>query len=327
MEIRHLTAKLLPEVGYIFNSLAEQEFPHKKLDPEQFTQQFFCSDEKVKKITLGAFEENQLVGFANGCVKASGESGYITFVLVKPEFRRRGIGTELLKSLENELLKDQQVKRFEITFFNPITLTWVVPHTPRHDHPNAPGIDVSSEAYLFFKNRGYLDTVYQNSFYLPLSQFCIHPVIQERINNLPNQGLSICFYRRESHFGLDELFDNLANPLWKEEILTNCNREDGGNPLLIAEHQGKAVGFAGPLRVQESGRGYFAGIGVHSDYRKYGLGKALFSMLCNSLKDMGAEYMTLFTGETNPARNIYQSAGFHIVKTWADMEKKIILTK
>ena len=33
--------------------------------------------------------------------------------------------------------------------------------------------------------------------------------------------------------------------------------------------------------------------------------------------------MTLFTGETNPARYIYQSAGFKIVKTWSDMEKVI----
>ena len=52
-------------------------------------------------------------------------------------------------------------------------------------------------------------------------------------------------------------------------------------------------------------------------------GGVLFSVLCRSLKEIGASYMTLFTGETNPARYIYQSAGFKIVKTWADMEKKI----
>ena len=73
----------------------------------------------------------------------------------------------------------------------------------------------------------------------------------------------------------------------------------------------------------ESGRGFFAGIGVHSEYRKYGLGKSLFSTLCQSLKDIGAGYMTLFTGETNPARRIYASAGFKIVKTWSDMQKDI----
>jgi len=42
-----------------------------------------------------------------------------------------------------------------------------------------------------------------------------------------------------------------------------------------------------------------------------------------SLKDLGAEFMTLFTGETNPARNIYETAGFKIVKTWADMKFEI----
>jgi len=45
-------------------------------------------------------------------------------------------------------------------------------------------------------------------------------------------------------------------------------------------------------------------------------------MLCSTLKDMGASYMTLFTGETNQARNIYEAAGFHIVRTWADMRRE-----
>ena len=38
---------------------------------------------------------------------------------------------------------------------------------------------------------------------------------------------------------------------------------------------------------------------------------------------MGAGYMTLFTGEANPARNIYEAAGFRIVRTWADMRKEV----
>lgn len=69
----------------------------------------------------------------------------------------------------------------------------------------------------------------------------------------------------------------LAARIGKRLLWGNIAREDGGDPVIIAEHNGKAVGFTGPIHVQESGRGYFAGIGVHSEYRKYGLGKALFS--------------------------------------------------
>ena len=56
--------------------------------------------------------------------------------------------------------------------------------------------------------------------------------------------------------------------------------------------------------------------------RGNGAGKVLFGRLCTGLRDLGAKYMTLFTGETNPARNIYEAQGFKIVRTWADMHKQ-----
>ena len=49
----------------------------------------------------------------------------------------------------------------------------------------------------------------------------------------------------------------------------------------------------------------------------------MFASLCIGLKEIGAQFMTLFTGENNPARNIYEAAGFKIVKSFADMRKDI----
>lgn len=308
----------------LFDRYAETEFVHKKLSEGDFIMQFVTNNDRVTKINLAAkTDDGTLVGFANGCLKKGVNVGYITFVLVEKEYRRQGIARALLSGLERVLAETAEITKYQIIFFNPIALTWVVPGTPGYDHPNAPGIDVASDAYIFFKNNGYLDSVFQNSFYLPLQNFMIKPEVQARIDALPQYGLSICFYDAKKHFGMKELFDNLGSEDWKEIVLANIARGDGGDPVIIAEHNGKAVGFTGPIYVQESGRGYFAGIGVHSEYRKYGLGKALFSTLCKSLKDIGAGYMTLFTGETNPARYIYQSAGFKIVKTWSDMEKVI----
>lgn len=312
----------------LWNAGAQNEYPHRKLSPEQFAALLLNSTDRAVKVNAAARANGCLIGFANGCVVPGKGIGYITFVLVDRAYRRCGIGSGLLALLEELLRAVEPLTSYQISFFNPINLTWIIPGTDGcgqagHDHPNAPGIEVSSGAFIFFKDKGYIDTAYQNSFYLPLADFQIAPKIQERIDNLPEKELSICTYDKEKHFGLEELFTDLGNELWREEIMGNVSRADGGDPVVIAEHKGKAVGFTGPLHVQPSGRGYFAGIGVHSEYRKFGLGKALFSMLCKSLKDMGAGYMTLFTGETNPARNIYQSAGFKIVKTWADMEKKV----
>lgn len=308
----------------LWNKYAQVEFPHRKLDEEAFVAMFVTETEGVKKINLAARDDDgNLIGWANGALKDSNDIGYITFVLVEKDYRRQGIARALLKELEAALAAEKELSKYQIIFFNPVALTWVVPGSDGHDHPNAPGIDVASDAYIFFKNNGYLDNVFQNSFYLPLENFEIKPDVQARIDALPQYDLEITFYDPAKHYGMAELFENLGSEDWRSIVMGNIAREDGGDPVIIAVHNGKAVGFTGPIHVQESGRGYFAGIGVHSDYRKYGLGKSLFSTLCKSLKEIGAGYMTLFTGETNPARYIYQSAGFKIVKTWSDMDKII----
>lgn len=304
----------------LFNNSAEIEFPHKKLDYDDFCLRFIASGDGVEKITVLAQENGEIIGFANGCTVAGKDIGYITFVIVKKEYRRRRIGEALLLALENALKKAAEITKFQIIFFNPINLEWIVPNTQRHDHPNAPGIDVASEAYIFFKNMNYRDVVFQNSFYLPLDKFEMPQKIKERIEALPEKKLSICFADKSVHTGFDEMLDNLGNDLWKKEI---GEAIENGRPVLIAESEGRAVGFTGPLAVQPSGRGYFAGIGVHSDFRSFGLGKCLFFSLCENLKQAGAKYMTLFTGENNPAREMYTAAGFKIVKTWSDMEKVI----
>lgn len=326
MQIQNMQRTDAAQAAALYNASAEEELVYKKISEEEFVQAFITGGDGITKLSFAAKAETGTVcGFAGGCLVHGKNIAYITFVLVDRAYRRQGIGSALLSALEQALLDASEIplEKYQMIFFNPAALTWIVPGTPGHDHPNAPGVDVASDAYIFFKNQGYMDRVFQNSFYLPLADFAVKPEVQAKMDALPEHALSICFYDAKKHYGMEELFDDLGNEAWKEEILSNIRRPDGGDPVIIAEHKGKVVGFTGPIRVQESGRGYFAGIGVHSEYRQYGLGKSLFSMLCLRLKEIGAGYMTLFTGETNPARRIYRSAGFKIVKTWSDMEKSL----
>lgn len=324
MSLEKLTEINIKDLVKLWNDEKDKgRFIHKNLNEVEFVNKFIKEEDGIEKINVVYKIEDKIVGFGNACCKDNVDTGYITFVLVDSEYLRRGIGLEIVKYLENELVSKNKLKRIDLIFFNPINLEWIVPNTVYHDHPNAPGVDVSSDAYIFFKNLGYRDVVIQNSYYRKLEDFEYTDSINNKLKNLKEKGIEIVYYDKNKHTGFEKLFDNLENPLWKEIITENINRADGGDPVLIVAKDDKIYGFTGPLIVQESKRGSFCGIGVHSDYRKHGAGKLLFSALCRGLKDKGAEYMTLFTGEENPARNIYESANFKIVRTWADMRKEL----
>ncbi len=113
----------------------------------------------------------------------------------------------------------------------------------------------------------------------------------------------------DSYLANKERFDNLSQS--ERETL----EKNGG--------RGFVCGFAGPLRREENGRGYFAGIGIHSDYRSRGLGSCLFAALCRGLKSVGADYMTLFTGTDGTASRIYEKAGFTPAARFSAMEKTL----
>lgn len=323
--VREISTSDIPPCVALWNACCggPRALLYAQLSPQTF-QTLFCDPaDGVRKINLVAELKGEVVGFTNGAVRDGASRAYITIVLVRDDARRRGIGKELLARLELALERaaENVTIELELMFFNPVALTWLIPGAGSHDHPNAPGVDVACDGYVFLKNCGYRDIAYQNSYYLPLSEYEFPKDIRTKIGELSDDGIRIVRFDPKRHDSFDELFSDLGNDEWREIVTANCAPGGAGDRVLIVEHGSRVCGFAGPLRVQESGRGYFAGIGVHSDYRGRGAGKVLFASLCMGLKQIGAEFMSLFTGEANPARNIYEAAGFKIVRTWADMRK------
>lgn len=347
--IRPLAADDAASVATLWNACCDESGGplYRRFRPDEIDRLFRVAGDGYQPVSLVAADDDRVVGFASGTVRPGAEQAYVTAVMVAQDRRRQGVGSRLLAALEDALLAAADaadgagiapgrpgiVNRYEIVFFNPVALTWIIPGTPGHDHPNAPGVDVAGDGYIFLKNRGYRDFAYQNSYYLPLAEYVYPPDIRVIVDRLASEGLRITRFDPDRHTGLDELFDDLGSEDWRRIVTANfapgragsAGDRAGGpcDPVLIVEDGDRACGFTGPLHVQPSGRGYFAGIGIHSDYRGRGAAKALFSALCSELKTMGAEFMSLFTGETNPARNIYEAAGFRIVRCWTDMKKEI----
>jgi ribosomal protein S18 acetylase RimI-like enzyme len=238
---------------------------------------------------------------------------------VKKEYRRKRIGLELYSELEKALTEENpETEKIDCMFYNPCSIPWFIPDHYPHDHPGVPGVYMHNEGYNFFKSLGFLDYAVQNAYYMPLGNYSEPCYIKERKDRLREQGIEVCLYDGEKHYGFSELFDNIKNEGWRKSVMSRLDE-----PIVVATKNNKVIGYTGPLSLSKEKRGLFCGIGVHTDFRSCGIGKVLFSDLCSGLQKMGGEYMSLFTGENNNARFVYESTGFQLVGKFSCMRKNI----
>lgn len=295
---------------------AEDGMFFKPLSLPAFTDKFFGENRE----TVAAYDDGICIGFAAGTVSPERSVSYISFICVNKSYRRTGIGGELLSALERRLYRPESIKT-DIVFHNPVGLEWFIPNGNGDSHPYAPGVDVSSDAYIFFKNRGYRDFAVQNAYYMRLDGYLEPLSCAASRKRLEESGITLTLYSPARHHGLAELFDDIGNPGWRVHVLANTDK-----PIIVAADEnagGLVVAYTGPLTVDASGRGGFCGIGTLNAYRGRGIGKLVFAEMCRRHSLSGATYMSLYTGETNNARNIYEAAGFRIVRTFANMRKMI----
>lgn len=292
---------------------------YKPMTKEGFAE-FFLSERDYAKYFEVESENGEPVGWASGCRGEGANTGYVTFIYVLPELRRRGIGSALLRKIEEDIRRDavNTLERIDVMFLNPMQLPWFIPSHSPHDHPCAPGADMYSTSLLLLKNSGYRVYSIENSYYMPLANYRLPEKIIRLESSLFERGIAVTRYDENSHSGLNELFTAIKNEGWRAFVMAHLER-----PVIVAIKDGRVIGYTGPLSVDPSGRGSFCGIGVDPEYRGNGAGSVLFAHLCDGLRNIGASFMSLYTGETNPARNIYEAAGFKVVRSWASMRKAV----
>lgn len=268
-------------------------------------------------------EDGAICGFVNGCTGAhipKGDvRGYVSCLILSEKADTDSNTAALLLALE-EAFRHAGKAYSAVTFFNPIHLPWIIPGTDGHQHNNAPGVAVDLPLHGWMLSLGYRETTRETAMHLDLESFTIPEKIRKKEEKMAAEGYTVAFYNPQKHQGLDEMLRDLQNPLWIEEINAAAK---AGTPVLVGLCGNTVAGFTGPIYPESTGRGYFAGIGVALRYEHHGLGKLLFYTLCHQEKEAGAKYMSLFTGETNPARSIYLEAGFQIARTFGVLIKEL----
>jgi len=108
--------------------------------------------------------------------------------------------------------------------------------------------------------------------------------------------------------GLDEV---LRAKLWHEWLT-------GSTVVLVAERQGRVVGFAhaGPNReALEKCDAELYSIYLLRDAQRHGAGTALLRAIAGAMAERGFRSMAVWVLERNPARNFYETHGAHLAKS------------
>ena len=199
------------------------------------------------RVSFGAYEGDALVGLISGVIAADRRVGYLSYLCVGKDVRRRGIASALYEAWEVETAVHPAVDKLEVVFYNPVQLPWYIPHGNGDWHPCLPGVDKSSGLYLFLKNRGWRDFATQNVYYRRMSDYEDGPGIAATRERLFSEGIELTLYDPAKHRGLPELFDNIGNPGWKAYVLAHLDL-----PVVVAVDRnadGLVVGYTGPLSV------------------------------------------------------------------------------
>ena len=326
MLLRLMEDSDIEKVVDLWNEEVAKASIYESLTVESFKKKFIEIPTYDKEGFLVLYDNETLVGFGNANYNNRGLApsetpGYITCVVIKKEYQRKGYGTKILKKLE-EFLKQKGKTYVRCFYANPVNFKWYVPGYNNHEHMGAPAVLINSPFYFLLSSAGYYMNGQQDAFHIDLTNYEMKQEIIDLIKKNEEDGYFITIYDEKKHHGFKEFFDDLGNEGFRNSINYNLSRSNP-RPIVIVEKEGEVLGFTGPIHTEESDRASLSGVAISPKCRGRGLGKTMFCYFVNESKKNGGKFMTLFTGSENKARNIYLYAGLKIVDSFAILRKEL----
>ena len=273
-----------------------------------------------------AFDGNKIIGLSLGIIQNSclpNETldtvhGYLCLLIVDKAYQKQGIGNSLLE-YEMSFFKKYNRLTIRLSHKCPIKFRWKIPNK-NAEHNKAPGIDISKYGYQFLIHRSFEPISFEISYYCDLKNFTMKDMLETK-NNCAQNGYTICYFDEKKHHGYDDMFTRLKDESYRKKFHNGIIAHQ--KMLVAVKDNENVVGVAGVIYPEPNGRGYFQGLAIDPKYNGLKIGNLLFFSLCDELKHMGADYMTLFVSEDNFARRIYEKAGFEALKKWSILEMEV----
>ncbi|MGV3489263.1 MAG: GNAT family N-acetyltransferase [Tuberibacillus sp.] len=263
-----------------------------------------------------AFHDGELVGALYGVRRRlpmhetdlEEDNGWITFFCVHPNYRRQGIGEQLLSNAMNFFRKHLRKN----VFFSSYAPNYIVPGIDKDHYP-------AGESFL--SSQGF-DVVYPCvAMDRNLVEYTLTDEIQTLVKEREKEGYVFRKANDGDLYSLIQFANDVFNPDWGRAIREGIPQGLPLERILVAYHGEQLVGFC-LYGGYEGVPDRFGPFGVAPEEQGKKLGKILLHLCLHSMRAEGLHgAWFLWTGERSAAGHLYKKTGFEITRTFHVMKK------
>ena len=227
--------------------------------------------------------------------------GWITTFFVHPDWRRKGIASEMVERAQRFLAKEG-VKEVHVSDY-----------TPNYFIPGV-DLDAYGEAHEFLRARGFSKVQSVYSMGRSIVDFGTPDAMKERFSQLEQAGFSIkVFEPRYILLLLEFLRENYPGDLFRV-ALERLRENPQCDEILVALKDHKVIGFSHFLDER------FGPFGIDESYSGRGLGPMLDYSTVEQMKKKGRRNLWL-AWTTGRAKDFYHKVGLKVLRRHEIMKK------
>ena len=312
MEIINYNQKFEIDVVNLWN----EALPIDTITVSKFRNQVLFDDNFDSELSFIAIDENKIIGYILATKRKfpylerglEPERGFINVMFVQDSYRKKGIGSSLLKKAEDELYA-RGARRITLGAYSPNYFF--------------PGIDEEnySSSKTFFEDKGYLRGAVNFSMKRDLHGFHLTKEMIEKYDRIKKEGFEIKPFDFSYTLKLLDFARVEFGGGWKRNLLISMRSslaED--NVLIVVNPKDEVVGFA--MRMIDGNPMRFGPIGISESVRNYGIGGVLFDFMQADMAKRSVFHLYFVTTDI-PGRRFYERHGLSVFRTFYDYDKQM----
>jgi GNAT superfamily N-acetyltransferase len=311
MDIRHYSQIYENEVIMLWNRTCIFD----PIDVKKFRAQAILDDNFDPDLSWIALDNGRVVGFIYGTKRKfpyldrglEPERGWINVLFVDTQYERQGIGTQLLRTCEDALIK-LGCKNITLGAYSPNYFFWGV--DPKH----------YEKAARFFEKNGYQSFEEHYSMGKNLHGYQIPGETLKKKADAEEKGYQFINFDYRYALELLEFLRSEFGGGWKRNALISMQKDMAEDVILLVLNSKKEIcGFC--MRAIDGNPMRFGPIGVAASERNLGIGSILLDMQCFEMCRKGI-YRMYFITTDEPGRRYYERHGLEVFRTFVTYKKQ-----